>query len=76
MHAGRPRRAELHVLLRPARVDAPAEPGRAVADESFRDRPGPGHWVYRVAATVGLDGPTQWGNFMAFSRRAAANVSG
>jgi hypothetical protein len=43
---------------------------------SYHDRPGPGHWIYRVAATVGLRGPTKWGNFMALSTRADAHVRG
>jgi hypothetical protein len=41
---------------------------------SYRDRPGPGHWIYRVAATVSPQGPTKFGNFMALSTRADARV--
>jgi hypothetical protein len=40
----------------------------------FRDRPGPGHWIYRVAATVALNGPRHYGNYLAFSRRADVAV--
>jgi hypothetical protein len=43
---------------------------------SYRDRPGAGHWIYRVAATVSLKGPTKFGNLMALSTRADAHVRG
>jgi hypothetical protein len=42
---------------------------------TFRDRPPLGHWVYRVAATVSPYGPTNGGNFMAFSRPATVDVA-
>src|SRR5262249_953470 len=41
---------------------------------SYRDRPGPGHWVYRVAATVDPSGPPAYGNFIALSRSATVQV--
>jgi hypothetical protein len=44
------------------------------ATTSFRDRPGPGHWIYRVAATVALNGPRNYGNYLALSRRADVDV--
>jgi hypothetical protein len=40
----------------------------------FRDRPGPGLWIYRVAATVDPRGPRYVGSFTALSNRADAHV--
>jgi hypothetical protein len=42
---------------------------------SYRDRPGPGHWVYRVVATADQQGPPAHGNYVALSRRADASAS-
>ena len=42
---------------------------------SFRDHPEPGHWVYRVAATVSPDGPAYYGDHVLLSTAAPVSVS-
>jgi hypothetical protein len=44
------------------------------AATSYRDTPGPGRWVYRVAATVAPSGPRYPGNFFELSKPATVQA--
>ena len=50
------------------------QPTAHTVSTTLRDRPGPGRWIYRVAAIVGLTAGSKRGNFMALSTPAAAHV--
>jgi hypothetical protein len=50
------------------------EPVGRSQSTSFVDRPGPGRWIYRVAATISPSGPRDYGNYFLLSRPATVHV--
>jgi hypothetical protein len=63
----------IFVLLN--RYDTPLEPISLSRRTRLVDRPLPGHWIYRVVATISPHGPRVGGDFFLVSRAATVDVS-